>query len=62
MSGIRYLGGNKTLEVFPSVVAAGSGGSVRLPLSLKDGIAAPAGGGEGSMLREGTVATLKRND
>ncbi len=44
------------------VVAERDGGSVRLPLSSKDGIAATAGCGNEPILREGTVATLKNNN
>ena len=51
--------------IFPDtthVVAAGSGGSVRLPVSSKDGTAAIVRCGKEPMFKEGTVATLKCNN
>lgn len=44
------------------VVAAGHGGSVRLRLSCKDGVAAIAGCVNEPIFRECTVATLKHNN
>lgn len=44
------------------VVAAEEGGSVRLPLSSKDGIATTAVCGNETRFRGGTVAALKRNN
>ena len=44
------------------VVAGGKGGSVKLPFSSKDGVAAAPACGKDPMFREGAVATRKGNN